>query len=203
MLESAVALSSGGINLSTESYLKQICSATEDQAKPGLYMFLVRQYMNKGLEDRQAARLAVAVTNRVFGEKPTGETGVAFVAENSQLIDEHARKLASDDALCSVLSGAAYNTSYGRYIAAGGTRNMFSNKFLTYIRTLSRLHDRDYEAIRQKTAAQISELDRTILSPIEAMLSLAIFRPLSDNPNERSFYDAVHQFAVDTGIFKK
>jgi len=189
--------------LSTESYLTQICTSTEAQAKPSLYMFLARQYVNKGLEDRQAARLAAAVTNRIFGEKPTGEIGVAFAAENSQLIDEHARKLASDDALCSVLSGAAYNTSYGRYIAAGGTRSMFSNKFLKYIRTLSRFHDRDYEAIRQHTAAEISALNGNILSPIEAMLSLSIFRPLSDNPNERSFYDAVHQFAVDMGVYKK
>lgn len=204
MLEFAHALSNAGVILSTESYLIQICSATEDQAKPGLYMFIVRQYINKaGLEEQQAARLAAAVTNRIFGEKPTGEAATSFAAENSSLIDEHARGLASDDALCSLLSGAAYNTSYGRYIAAGGSRSMFSNKFLTYIRTLSRFHDRDYEATRQKTAAQIAELGGSILGPIEAMLSLGIFRPLSDNPNERSFYDAVHQFAVDTGVFKK
>jgi hypothetical protein len=188
--------------LSTESYLLKICSATEDEAKTGLYMFVLRQYVNKaGLEEEQATRLAVAVTNGVFGEKSNVEAATAFAAENSDLINNHASKLALDDALCSCLSGAAYNTSYGRYIAAGGSRGMFSNKFLKYIRALSRLHDRDYEVIRQNTAAEIAALNPTILAPIEAMRAFGIFRPLSDNPNERSFYDAVHQFAVDMGVF--
>lgn len=201
-MESAVEWCQGGINLSTESYLLKICLATEDEAKTGLYMFLLRQYVNKaGLEEQQASLLAAVVTNRVFGEKSTGEPGTAFAAENSKLIDDHARKLASDNALCSCLSGAAYSTSYGRYIAAGGSRGMFSNTFLKYIRTLSRLHDGDYETIRQKTAEQIADLNRTILDPIEAMRFFDIFRPLPDNPNERSFYDAVHQFALDMGVF--
>jgi hypothetical protein len=166
-------------------------------------MFLLRQYAKASLEEEQATRLAVAVTNGVFGEKSNVAAATAFAAENSDLIKNHASKLASDDTLCSCLSGAAYNTSYGRYVAAGGSRGMFSNKFLKYIRTLSRLHDRDYEVIRQNTAAEIVALNPTILAPIEAMLSFAIFRPLSDDPNERSFYDAVHQFAVDMGVFNK
>jgi hypothetical protein len=194
----------GEINVSTQTYLAKICAATENEAKVGLYMFIHRQYVNTaGMESGPAGLLAAAVTNRVFGEKPTGETATKFAAENTQLIDVHARKLSSDDALCSRLSGAAYNASYGRYIASGGSRGMFSNKFLTYIRTLSRLHDKDYDGTRQKTAAEINQLDKNILAPIEAMRSLGIFRPLADNPDERSFYNAIHQFALESGALKK
>lgn len=190
--------------MSTERYLLQICSATENLAKTGLYMFLHGQYVNKaGLPDEQAIPLAAAVTNRVFGEKPTGQTGAAFAEQNKDLIDSHAQQLASDDALCSRLSGAAYNTSYGRYIAAGGSRGMFSNKFLTYIRTLRRLHDSDCDTIRRKTAAEIKSLNEDILGPVESMICLGILRPLPDNPNERNFYDAVHQFAASTGALKR
>jgi hypothetical protein len=190
-------------NVATDSYLLQICSATENMAKTSLYMFLHKQYVsNAGPEDEQATLLAVAVTNRIFGEKPTGEIGTTFEAQNKDLIESHARQLALDDSLCSCLSGAAYNTSYGRYIAAGGKRGMFSNKFLTYIRTLSRLHDGDYELIRAKTAMEIKGLNGVILNAIESMMALGILRPLSDNPNERKFFDVVHQFAVSTGALK-
>src|SRR5439155_10410926 len=154
-----------------KSHFCEIGFATETEAKCALCKVLFREYEREGLEDTAAAKLAAAVTNKVFGEEPTGDVGKAFAAENQELIEIHARRLASDDRLCAVLSGAAYNVCYARYVSAGGSQGMFSNHFLTYTRALSRVTegkmrfaiDSDYDAIWRKTRMKVWELDSGIL----------------------------------------
>jgi hypothetical protein len=74
---------------------------------------------------------------------------------------------------------------------------MFSNAFLAYIRTLRR--EDSYEATRLKLLKPNQKFGSDILDTIESMQSLGILRPLPDSPNERSYYYAVHRFAVDVG----
>lgn len=182
-----------------DQYVEKIGAVTEIEAKVALSRFLYGQYrVQTGADSERSSALAAAVTNRVFGEVATGDKGMTFAAENSVLIHNDARKLASDEHLCSILSGAAYNAGYARYIRSGGRRGVFANQFLTYIRSLSR--DDSYREIRDKARDGIVRLGTNILAPIESMQELGIFRPLPDNPNERQYYDAVHQFAVDSGV---
>jgi hypothetical protein len=170
-----------------------------------VYGFLYEQYVkNVGLAQADAAAaLAAAVANKVFAEEPNGDDGQAFAEENEEFIEVRARKLGSDDELCAILSGAAYNTSYARYVTAGGSRGMFSNRFLTYIRAKSGLYrgDASLAALSGRLAAEIPhDLGSNVLAPVQSMFTLDIFRPLPHNPNERQFYEAVHQFAIKVGL---
>lgn len=167
-----------------------------------LFDFLYREYLKKeGIDKNEgAAFLASAVTNKVFDERPTGDPGRTFAAANVELIEIHARELAADDRLAAVLTGAAYNACYARYVRAAGTRGIFSNSFLTYVRALSRWGDPSMVELCEKMRRKILELGESVLGPLESMNSLGIFRPLPNNPDERGHYEAVHQFAVEAGV---
>src|SRR5260370_1276177 len=155
-----------------DEYILKIGAETEKQATLALFAFVLRQYQAKaGLDHDGAASLAAAVTNKVFGKVATGDANKAFAAANAPVIEDHARRLASDDNLCAVLSGAAYNICYARYVSAGGRRSMFSNAFLAYIRTLSR--GDSYKTECMKFIGQITSLGQGILDPIQSMLRKA------------------------------
>jgi hypothetical protein len=179
-----------------DDYIRKIGHATETEAKIGLYYALYRRYAkDRGLaahaSDEAVAKLAAAVTNKVFGERGTAEAGPCFAAENAQLIEREARQLASDEEICACLSGAGYNASYARYLEAGGSRGMFSNVFLAYVRALSQ----GDATLAARYAEQIGERGKDVLAPILSMVALGIFRPLPYGPNEREFFDAAHRFA--------
>jgi hypothetical protein len=119
---------------------------------------------------------------------------VEFASENASQIEKEARRLSSDDNLCSVLSGAAYNISYARYVLAGGKRSFFSHPFLAFIRTLYSLEHYDFH---EKTYGQIHALGEDILRPIQTMQRLGILRRFPHNPDERQYLRAVSEFAVE------
>lgn len=77
---------------------------------------------------------------------------------------------------------------------------MFSNPFLGYIRPgrdpMSRLN----RQIIAELGIKIQALDEHILDSMDAMQSLGILRQLPYSPNERLFYDAVHEFARRVGV---
>lgn len=81
-----------------------------------------------------AFELAAAVTNRVFGE-----------GENREFALDYALVLRYDEALCCILSGAAYNGCYARYLLAGGEIGPFSNQYLDYVRPLSGIVAADWK----------------------------------------------------------
>lgn len=180
-----------------DDYVRKIGHATENEAKAALFHILYRRYArDKGLAedalDDDTAKLAAAVTNKVFGESGTEQTDPRFAAEKAELIEHDAHLFALDDEMCACLSGAAYNTCYARYVDAGGSRGMFSNTFLAYVRALSQ----GDATLTARYAERMERLGNTILAPILSMVSLKIFRPLPYGPNERAFYDATHQFCL-------
>ena len=123
-----------------DEYIKQIGSATAREAQMALSLCLYQRYMKligtdatHNPEDKAAA-IAASVTNRVFGQPAAND----YQEQNRSYIEDECRKLSSDHHLCLVLSGAAYSASYARYVHRGGSRGMFSNHFLTYVRALSK-----------------------------------------------------------------
>jgi hypothetical protein len=144
-----------------------------------------------------AGLLAASVVNRVFGHGPT-----PFARENEEFVEIVARGLGSDRTLCPILTGAAYSACYARYVAAGGKRGMFTNKFLAYVRALSSLGSNDAaQGVYLKTGAEIcAGLGEEVLAPLESVVSLGIFRGLPWNPDSRKIYDAVHRFAIEAGV---
>jgi hypothetical protein len=121
---------------------------------------------------------------------------VEFASRNSALIESQIKELSDDNQLCAILSGAAYNASYARYVTAGGKRGLFSNAFLTYVRTLFTT-DIDFHI---KQYSKICDLGSEILRPIEAMQRYGVLRPFPRNPDEKSHYEAVHRFALAVGV---
>lgn len=185
----------------SDDYIRKIGLATENEAKLGLFHLLEAEYSKQlGFDEERAAALAGSVTDRVFGEEPAGDEKVAFVKANPELIEKHARELRNREDLCALLTGAAYNTCYARYLEAGGKRSMFSNPYLGYIRAGRNLLSRSSREIQLNAYAEITSLDPRILRPLDAMESLGILRPLPYSPNERNFYYAVHQFAKRVGV---
>jgi hypothetical protein len=208
-------------------YIVKIGTATENEAKFALVLFLLKRFEEEGTfnglacpEGKEAVYLAAGtVMNVIFGEIDLEHSGseswrrrvekekpfasesipdltVQFAGDNASQIENEARKLSSDDQLCLVLTGAAYNTCYARYIQAGGSRGIFSNLFITYIRTIYKFEDSD---LGLKTFGKICELGSRILNPIDAMLNLGILRHFPSNPSEQNYYTAVHEFAVAMG----
>lgn len=185
----------------SNEYILKIGLASENEAKWGLFEFLQTEYLKEvGFDADRAAALAGAVTNRVFGEEPDGEANIAFAKKNPELIETRAREIRQDEFLCQLLSGAAYNACYARYLRAGGKRSMFSNPFLAYIRAGREATSRVNGQIVAELGREILSLDGHILDSMDAMLSLGIFRQLPYSPNEHLFYDAVHEFARRAGV---
>jgi hypothetical protein len=212
----------------TGKYIAQIGTITENEAKFALSMLLFKRSQEgaifadcRSLEGEDIAVLcSAAVMNVVFGEinlqhastprvkklvdnekisvgANVPEKALKFASENALLIESQINWLSSDDKLCATLSGAAYNACYARYIKAGGSRGIFSNTFITYIRTLFSLEHLNFHL---KQHSKILDLGPAILSPIESMQHYGILRPFPHNPNERKFYDDVHELAVTLGL---
>jgi hypothetical protein len=183
-----------------DEYIKEIGSATAREVQMALSLRLFQRYMktNDGggtdHPEDEAVAIAAAVTNRVFGQPAADE----YHERNRSHIEEECRKLSSDHNLCLILSRAAYCASYARYVHRGGSRGMFSNHFLTYIRALSK--GSSYLSVQLEEQAKIDKLNQEILLPLKAMVEFEIFRPLPHNPDEREFYNMAHQFAVDNGV---
>ncbi len=137
-----------------------------------------------------ATELAAATGNAIFGE-----------TESRPFAEEYAIALGYDDALCSILSRAAYNGCYARYLYAGGTTNPFSNPFLEFVGSMSGIYTADPQRrIKVQNRLRNAALMPRVLAPLDAMSSAGIFRPLPSNPNEREFYETVLRFAIEAGV---
>jgi hypothetical protein len=206
-------------------YIVKIGTATENEVKFALSHFLHKRFTEEGTFDRlpcpdgKDAEIlgVVSVVCALFGEiildrSPSGlfrqsgemayaqesipEETVRFASDNTLKIEKAARSLSSDHKLCSILSGAAYNTGYGRYVYTGGSRGFFSNLFITYIRTL---YEPNCDDLCFKTYSKICDLSPSILAPMNAMMHFGILTRFPHNPNERDYYAAVHEFAFSMG----
>jgi len=93
-----------------------------------------------------------------------------------------------------LLSGAAYNIGYGRYVAAGG--GLVLNRYLGYLRScnLPTKNASDWEA-NTALYAKLSKLSAGILRPIESLKRWSLWEPRPDNPNEEQYYQAICAFA--------
>jgi len=138
-----------------------------------------------------AGELAAAVALFIWNDPPTDKRHVAFREQNQTRIEEEIKKpYLRTSEMRELLSGAAYNIGYGRYVAAGGGRLI--NKFLAYIRS---------DNIPAKTASdwkintslygRLVELSPTILSPVSSLKSLSLWTPRSNNPNEQEYYQSI------------
>lgn len=118
---------------------------------------------------------------------------VQFATDNASRIRQEIQRLSREYKLQAILTGAAYNIGYARYMKAGGSRGIFSNQFITHVRVLAEFDAELY----LKTFEKIRELDPWILRPLHALYHYNLLSRLPRNPNEQDYLTAVHNFAEE------
>ena len=141
-------------------------------------------------------QLSAAIARYVLDQSFQDKNQRQFTESNLERIKHEAGKIAADERLCQVLSGAAYNIGYGNYVAGGGGRLI--NRFLGFIRLENNVNGQlDQESLKKLVDA-LDKLGSYILRPIWRLKELGIWRPRSSNPNELSYYEAVHAVAIES-----
>lgn len=144
---------------------------------------------------------ATAFWKRMSVSEHVSANTLEIAIENEDAILAEIKQLSEDNRLCAILSGAAYNISYARYLKAGGSRGIFSNHFLSYVRTLFSASDIDFSL---KMASKIGKLENpNILKPFDGLQRYGLLQPLPTNPDERAYYKAVREFAEEMAALEK
>jgi hypothetical protein len=144
-----------------------------------------------------ASALAAAVVRFVWNNPPSDATQVFFSRDHRQRIEFEAAQLSTlDGSLRDMLSGAAYDIAYGRYIAAAGSR--LRNRYLSFIR-LDAAGDPSHVPAIAALEIELDRLSPAILLPIRSLKSLHLWTPRF-HPDEESYFRAVCHFAEDMGV---
>jgi hypothetical protein len=181
----------------TDKYILQIAAETERIAPVMLYKIVYDKFRpHHNQSDQKTSIIAAAVTNKILCNKPSNEVGVTFLRDNLSEVCDKASSLSSDRKLCGILSGAAYNIAYGRFLRSGGKRGLLMNPFLGFVRALSQSYSATgpqamdaYSTWRQYQDALQGQRDS--VEPLVNLHGLELFIPLEHNPNERAYYEAV------------
>jgi hypothetical protein len=148
-----------------------------------------------GADSEVAELQASAVTERVLGD--------ILPADPADPLVQEAKRLAINEELSGVLTGAAYNVAYGRYVTAGGSRSPFGNDFLVFIRLQQRMYQKGfgrpgYMELHNLSLVSFGKLERErgsrTVAPILALILLNMWRPMDYSPNEKAYYDRVLAF---------
>ena len=103
------------------SYIVQIGEETYKAATQGLYGLICWNLLETEHEGF-AGELAAAVALFIWDDPPTDKRHIAFRQEHQKRIESELWKpYLRTPAMQELLSGAAYNIGYGRYVAAGNT----------------------------------------------------------------------------------
>ena len=78
--------------------------------------------------DDKASALAAAVTNALFGAKPSNEIGRQFLASNGELVDAKLRDIKAEPEICHMVSVASHTLAN----IAGGTGTMTGEMILAW-----------------------------------------------------------------------
>ena len=176
------------------SYIVQIGEETYKAATQGLYGLICWNLLETEHEGF-AGELAAAVALFIWDDPPTDKRHIAFRQEHQKRIESELWKpYLRTPAMQELLSGAAYNIGYGRYVAAGG--GLVLNRYLGYLRScnLPAKNASDWEA-NTALYAKLSKLSTGILRPIESLKRWSLWEPRPDNPNEQQYYQAICAFA--------
>jgi len=104
------------------NYIVGIGEETYKAATQGLYALVYRNLLETESE-KFARELAAAAALFIWDDPPTDKRHIAFREENQKRIESEIRKpYLRTPVMQELLSGAAYNIGYGRYVAAGGGR---------------------------------------------------------------------------------
>lgn len=172
-----------------DSHILQVGRRTQNELLVGLYSYLKPGFLRTEDED-YAGKLATAVSMALIGEPATEQERIDFQKQNGLRVQQEAMRLSKDEMLCELLSGAAYNIGYGRYVEAGGGRLL--NRYLGFIRAEAQ-KTRDFKLFLNMRN-DLNRRNSAITRPLDALSSFQIWRSRPYNPNESAYYHAIQRF---------
>jgi len=179
-----------------DDYILKISTATQNEISLGLYAYFYSRLIKTDPEP-YTGKLAAAIAMELIGEPAKESHHEAFRVENSRRIREEIGSLIPENRLCEILSGAAYNIGYGRYVAKGGSR--LFNTFLTFTRLEGRVLSRSDNDVMLKCRLELLKKDEAILRPIISLQKFSLWR-CRNNPNEQEYYRIVNAFALENKV---
>lgn len=182
-----------------DGYIIKIADSTKREILLGMSAYLCKRLLGRE-DERSAGMIAGCTSMYLFGEPPDNEEFLRFHRQNESRIRREAERLAEDRELSELLSGAAYNVGYGRYVATGGGRLM--NRYLGYMRMENSINNRfDVEQF-QKMASDLEAKHPHCLRAVSSLKRIGIWKPRPYSPNELEHYRSVHAFAERVGAFE-
>jgi len=173
-------LGRGGKDLSTADYLIKVAESTDRNIWIGLSYYLYLHF-RRTEENDFSSDLSIGVANLVLRHRAADSEVEQFASRNKDRIELEARNLNRDRTLCELLSGAAYNSGYGLYVASGGSR--LFNRFLRFI--------------REDRKNSTTDLAANVIEPIRNLQRLGLWIPREYTPNELDYLKAVQNFAQE------
>jgi hypothetical protein len=186
--------------VSVGDYIIKAAKATEDAIWQGLSYYLYLVFISTD-EDDFASDLAIACAAKIMCRRAATPEAEQFSGKNKVRVEREIRRLNSDRDLCEILSGAAYNIGYGRYVASGGSR--LFNHYLRFIRTDIKAHtNRSAATIRENT--EVSQtLNWSSIEIIRNLQNFGLWIPRSSDPNELEYCKAAQTFAAQQNLLVK
>jgi hypothetical protein len=167
--------------------------------KMALGKYLLLRY-EATFEGESATKLAVAVTNYLFCDEPPADATEArsFAAKHQAMIESKARELADDESVCRVLTCAAYNLCYGKYVDSGRKVGLLINPYLGFVRALQEVINGNESA--EFLYSPYSKVGRDNVEPLMKLWGLGLYRPLPYTPDPKTMMDEIIKFGRSIGL---
>lgn len=180
-----------------DDYILQVAKATEDAVWQGLSYYIYLALVEIDGDDF-ASDLAIACAVETLCRRAATPEAGEFSDKNKARIEHEISRLNSNHDLREILSGAAYNIGYGRYVASGGSK--LFNRYLRFIRTdIKANNNRDAAAIRENTEVS-KTLDWSSIEIIRNLQKYGLWIARSSNPNELEYCKAAQTFATQQSL---
>ena len=174
-----------------ERHLSKVGAQSHDLMKASLFELLRKRYLDSYERDF-AQRLATTITDLLLCDQPANPEYGSFIDENESIIDSRVRELSSEEPLCCALTGAIYNSCYGKYLDSGRKFGFLFHPFLAFVRALQ-------EVIGGKEPESILHLFyRNVgfenVEPLLNLRRLGLYRLLPHLPNSQVLMDEIIAF---------
>jgi hypothetical protein len=186
--------------LGPSEYVIRTAKATEDAIWQGLNFYLYLAIRPTEPEEF-ASDLAVTCSAAILGREPITDERASFRESNSVRIEREIRRLNSDHELCEVLSGAAYNIGYGRYVATGG--GILVNRYRRFIQADRETRNNSYTPAIRECTELIKKMSFAAIEPIQILKKWGLWVPRGPNPDEREYYQRVQSFVSQQNLLLK
>jgi hypothetical protein len=179
-----------------ERYLSEIGGRCRDAMKLLTAVILMKSPQDLGTSSGNA-RLAAAVANRLFLDPAPDPLHRQFAADHEADVLCVIARLAFDGEYCSVLSGAMYNTCYGRYVDTGHRIGLLVHPYLGFVRALNAFAA-GAEPLTLALAF-IPHVGDAASAPLLQLCRLGLYRALPNSPDSNAIAARIEQFSVARG----